>query len=329
MDTITALLQLPVSTLLILAGFVIVFFALFEVNKGSVKLRTGLTKNSFVPVGIGALMILGGVYLYINAATPQQPTSGSIVISPAIAASETVAPTETPVVPTETVSPTDTPITPTETATQPPIKTIADGCIAVQTWEVRSSDTNLLNSISKQDNCWNLNSLGLTVESGGNLHLVVSIPKAQVTAGIFTPIADRSIIKFKVLVKNLYLAYSAKPATLSFAIAPQDDPMAAIGSGRFKLQIEDTKSPSQIYFMLADSTETTGIRSKRASYKRSYDVRMELKGLTMQVYVDGVKLMEDITIPSGPKVFTIGYSVPLSAYADIEIKDIVIDEINK
>ena len=335
MDTLTALLQVPVNTLLILAGIVIVFFALFEVNKGSVKLRTGLSKNNFVPVGIGALLILGGVVLLYTtgAATPADSASVSIGITnlPAITPSETAAPTETPVIPTETVLPTDTPIIPTETGTPPPIKTISDGCIAVQTWQAKSIDADAASSISDQNNCWNLSRLGFVAQSDGTLHLLVAPSEVDVASGISTAVRDQSVIEFKVYVNDFYLVYNNKPAYITFSIAPQDDPMAARGSGRFKLQIKDTAGSRLIYFMLADTTESNGIELGTQHYLpgRTYKVRMELKGNSMEISINDVKLKETIIIPSGPKVFYIGYNVPVLASADIEIKDVIVDGVNQ
>ena len=327
MDTITALLQLPISTLLFLAGFVIVFFALFEVNKGSVKLRTGLTKSNFVPVGLGVFLILGAVYLYRSAATPPGPGSASVAFTTATPPSEPASPTETPVIPTETVSPTDTPIIPTETATQPPIKTIADGCIAVQTWQRNSSDAELLGSTSEQNYCWNLNNLGFRAESDGTLNLVVPRSNAQTTSGIFTPVGSQSVIEFKVRVNSFHIADQAKPAYIGFSIAPKNNPMAVKGSGRFKLQIENTGNAARLYFLLADADETSGskVDTQNYQYKRTADIRMELNGPVMNVYINNVKLLEAIRIPSEPLVFYIGYDLPLLAGADIEITDVVVD----
>ncbi len=331
MDTITALLQLPVSTLLILAGFVIVFFALFEVNKGSVKLRTGLTKNNFVPVGIGALLILGGVYLYRSAATPPGPGSASVAFTTAPPPSETASPTETAVIPTETVFPTDTPIIPTETATQPPIKTIADGCIAVQTWQPNSSDAEAVKSTSEQNYCWNLDSLGFRAESDGKLNLVVPRSNAQTTSGIFTPVGNQSVIEFKVRVNSFHIADQTKPAYIGFSIAPKNNPMAVKGSGRFKLQIENTGNAARLYFLLADADEASGskVDTQNYQYKHTADIRMELNGPVMNVYINNVKQLEAIRIPSEPIVFYIGYDLPLLAGADIQITDVVVDGVNQ
>lgn len=327
MDTITALLQLPISTLLFLAGFLIMFFALFEVNKGNVKLRTGLTKSNFVPVGIGALLILGGVYLYRSAATPPGPGSASVAFTTATPPLEPASPTETPVIPTETVHPTDTPIIPTDTATQPPIKTIADGCIAVQTWQRNSNDAEALESTSEQNNCWNLNSLGFRAKSDGSLNLVVPRSNAQTTSGIFTPVSNQSVIEFKVRVNSFHIVDQARPAYIGFSIAPKSNPMAVKGSGRFKLQIENAANPARLYFLLADADETSGstVDTQNYQYKRTADIRMELNGPVMNVYINNVKQLEAIRIPSEPIVFYIGYDLPLLAGADIQITDVVVD----
>ena len=103
--------------------------------------------------------------------------------------------------------------------------------------------------------------------------------------------------------------------------------MAVKGSGRFKLQIENTGNAARLYFLLADADETSGskVDTQNYRYKRTAEIRMELNGPVMNVYINNVKQLEAIRIPSVPIVFYIGYDLPLLAGADIEITDIAVD----
>jgi hypothetical protein len=58
-------------------------------------------------------------------------------------------------------------------------------------------------------------------------------------------------------------------------------------------------------------------------------VRTEVKGISMNVYINGIDTKETVSIPSGPKVFYIGYKLPLQAGVDTTIKNITIDGVNK
>jgi hypothetical protein len=83
--------------------------------------------------------------------------------------------------------------------------------------------------------------------------------------------------------------------------------------------------------MLADTTESVGteLGTQHYLYGCTYNVRMELKGIYANVYLNNVKLDKTLTIPSGSKVFYIGYDLPLLASADIEIGDLTVDGIKK
>ena len=326
------LLEVPVNTLLILAGIAIVFFAFFEVSKGSVKLRKALSNTNFVPAGMGIVLILAG--LFYNPQTAPSIKSPSISIgftevSPVVP-SATTAPADTPAA-VEIASPTEAPVIPTETASPVPVKTLVDGCIAAQTWQAKSSDAEAFSSIAEQNDCLNLSSLGFRAESGGKLNLVVPRSNAQTTSGVFTPVGNASVIEFKVRANSFHIADPAKPAYIGFAIAPENNPMAVKGSGRFKLQIENTGNATRLYFLLADADEATGIKvdTQNYQYKRTADIRMELNGPVMDVYINNVKQLEAIRIPSGSIVFYVGYDLPLLAGADIQISDVVVDGVNQ
>jgi hypothetical protein len=331
MDALFKILQTPLGTILALAGIAIVFFAFFEAGKGIIRMRKS-PKDGLVPAAIGAVFIIGGLILSRSqAAAPVEPTSVPVAfteVSPVVP-SVTVAPTDT-VVPSETTSPAETQLIPTETASPVPVKTLADGCIAVQTWQADSTDAEALGAILDENNCWNMERLGFTAQSG-TLHILPKPPNVQTASGIYTAINNQSIIEFKVFVRSIYLVYEGNPAYISFSIAPQDNPMARQDSGRFKLQIKDNGSSPLVYFMLADTIESNGteLGTQHYLYGRTYNIRLELKGLFMEISINGVKLRETASIPSGPKVFYIGYNLPLLAGADVELRDIIIDGVNQ
>ncbi len=79
--------------------------------------------------------------------------------------------------------------------------------------------------------------------------------------------------------------------------------------------------------MLADAGEFSGskIKSQHYEYSRKYNIRLELSGVVMIVYINNVRMDEDLTLPDGPKVFYIGYSLPIVGGVDAEITNIKID----
>ena len=331
MDTLLGILQTPLGTILVIAGIGIVFFAFFEYGKGTVKMRK-TPKDGLVPAVIGAVFIIGGLLLSNSQSatpepTPVEPTS----ISVAFTEVAPILPTDTTIPPTGTTSPSETPEIPTETASSVPVKTLADGCIAAQTWQADSTDAEALDAIVDENNCWNLDSLGIAAQAG-TLQIQPRIPKVPTAAsGIYTPVSNQSIIEFKVFVNSLYLVHPDNPAYISFSIAPQANPMSRQESGRFKLQVKDTGNSPIIFFMLADTNEANGnpLTTRHYEYRNTYDVRLELKGISMKVFINKTDTKETVSIPSGPKVFYVGYNLPLLAGLDVEVKDIVIDGVKK
>jgi hypothetical protein len=335
---ISSIFQAPLNTLLVLGGIALVFFTFFEISKSSVKRRKIDKKNYLtpivLPVVIGLALIGVGVSIKpgVSAVTPTETpavalstsTTESTLVPATDTATATKAPTETH---TLTPSPTDT-LTPSPV----PLLTLHDGCIADQTWQVRSSDAKLLAPTSDTHRCLNLDNFGFAAEAtDGAMRLVASPKGVASAAGIFTNVGDRSTVEFNVFVNTLYLIYEDNPAYITFAIAPSEDPMATKGSARFKLQIKKAGSSPIVFFMLADPNQPTGteLGTQHYLWGRIYKFRFVLKGIDMEVYIDNVKLDRTISIPSGAKVFYIGYNIPVLAKADVEISNIVIDGVDQ
>lgn len=324
MDILTSILQAPINTILIFAGIAFVFLALFEVSKGTVKLRND--KTNYVPIAIGAVLLLGGIFYRTGSAPSAQPTQEPVEATATlvtVSASDTPSPTQALV---PTASPTDAP-QPTAT-TQ--IRTLVDGCFDTQTWKPHSINEDTLNAIISTDNCFNLNTLGISVEKGGTLHLLATAPKTDMASGISMPISDQSAIEFKFSVKSLYIVYPNASAYITFSIAPAENPMAEAGSGRFKLLVDKTGDASTVYYYLANLDQTVGSRfvSQHPSYNRTYTVRLELKGLSMEIYINGAQLQEEVTVPAGSKVLYIGYNLPVQAGVEVEITDLTVNRSN-
>lgn len=326
MDAIAAIVQAPINLILVLAGLLLLFFSFFEISKGSVRQRKGKTNTA--PLLVGAILLIVGLLLPTGNTPPAEPTP--VPTASASATLTTIPPTGTPSVtpsPTATTPSTSTAsLTPSPTETPPPMS-LNEGCIASNTWQAYSLDRETLASIPSNEPCLNINALGLYADTGGKLHLLGNATFERLASGISMPVTDRSVIEFKIYVNNLYIVYPGTPAFITFSIAPAEDPMARLGSGRFKLHIEDIGSEAFVYFMLADTTESTGTKypTQHYLYGRTYTVRLELRGISADIYINNSRLTDRITIPAGEKVLYIGYDLPIQSGADIEVFDIKVD----
>ena len=341
MEYLSEIFKAPLNTLAFIAGFLFVFFTFFEVSKSGVKPRKMDRKNYLIPVVlptvIGLALIGLGVSMKPNGAatTPEvtptvtnNPTGTSTMTSTLVPATDTATATKSP---TETATFTPLPtLTDTVTPSPIPILTLHDGCIADQTWQFKSANPNSTTPISNARHCLDLDDFGIAAETGGTLRLVASPREASNAAEIFTPISDRSTVEFSVSVKTFYLVYDGTPAYISFGIAPANDPLATKGSSRFKLQIRQANSPL-VLFYLADPSQPDGLELGTQHYLwgRVYKIRLVLRGVDMEVYIDNVKLNRTLSLPTGSKVFSIGYNVPLLAKADVNISNIVINGVDQ
>ncbi|MEP7137958.1 MAG: hypothetical protein ABI904_23770 [Chloroflexota bacterium] len=230
----------------------------------------------------------------------------------------TETPTPEPATATSPSSPTPTPV----------VKTLADGCLYAGTWLIDSTDRNTLNTIAtKSDGCYDTGSLGIFSDRSGTLHILDAKKRTALASGNYTPINNDSVVEFKVYVNSMYIVNPDTPVYISFAVAPFGDPLTAKNTARFKLQVEDTKNSPLIYFVMADAGENNGSKfpSQHYEYGRAYTIRFELTGSIMSVFVNNTKLNENLSIPSGSKVFYIGYNLPTFAGVDVEITNIKID----
>lgn len=127
----------------------------------------------------------------------------------------------------------------------------------------------------------------------------------------------------------MYLVYAEPAVYISFAVAPLNDPMTAKNTARFKLQVEDTINSPLIYFVLADAGENAGVKitNQHYEYGRTYNIRFELAGSVMRLFINNIRQNENLSIPDGEKVFYIGYNLPTLAGIDAEVTNIRVDGI--
>lgn len=234
---------------------------------------------------------------------------------------------------TPTPSPDPLPSTPSaiaSTATPEPPSPIANGCISSRSWRADATDQAVLNGIAEQPNaCFETGSLGISVNNSGVLTLLNQSKQKSLAAGIYTPIRNNSVIEFSIHVNSMYLVYAEPAVYISFAVAPLNDPMTAKNTARFKLQVEDTINSPLIYFVLADAGENAGVKitNQHYEYGRTYNIRFELAGSVMRLFINNIRQNENLSIPDGEKVFYIGYNLPTLAGIDAEVTNIRVDGI--
>ena len=245
--------------------------------------------------------------------------------------------TATPVqtsTPSPTMTFTQTPsVTPSKTPTSSPTPTstpqpISANCIDSQTWTPDSTDLETLDGISPEaDGCYSMEALGIFTDNTGKLYLNYGDRKNPIASGIYTPIQNNSVIEFKVYVNSMSLVYRENPVYVSFAIAPENDPMSARNTARFKLQVEDPGDHPIVHFVLAHVNESNGskVGTQHYEYGRTYTIRLELVGNIMKVYINDLEMDKTPRIPTGSKVFYIGYNIPIIAGVDVKVSDITVD----
>lgn len=233
----------------------------------------------------------------------------------------------------ETPTPSPVPLSSTpspiaSTATPEPPSPIANGCISSKSWRADATDQVVLNGIVEQPNaCYETGSLGISVNNSGVLSLLNQSKQKSLSAGIYTPIRNNSVIEFSIHVNSMYLVYAEPSVYISFAVAPLSAPMTAKNTARFKLQVEDTINSPLIYFVLADAGENAGVKinSQHYEYGRTYNIRFELAGSVMRLFINNIRQNENLSIPDGEKVFYIGYNLPTLAGIDAEVTNIKVD----
>jgi|CXWL01.1.fsa_nt_gi hypothetical protein len=232
-------------------------------------------------------------------------------------------PTETP----PPVVPTPLPVSDVSLPLQ--TGTLTDGCINPQTWKPVSADQNTLNNITvSSNNCYSMEALGIFTDPQGVLHLFKRDKRNFESAGIYTPIdGNNSIVEFSIYINSMSIANSESPVYITFAVAPVNTPASAQDSARFKFNVDTTGNNPAILFMMADVGENSGIKitTQHYEYSRTYDIRFELVGGLMRVYINDFRMDESLSIPDGPKVFYIGYNLPALAGMDAEITNIHVD----
>jgi len=231
---------------------------------------------------------------------------------------------------TSTPEPTITSAAPQATSTLQP-KTLADGCIYAQTWGVDSTDASIVDGTTVgPDGCYSTDLLGIFAKADGSLEIINGKRKSNVASGVFIPIKNNSVIQFKVYITSMYIVYQ-DPTYISFAVAPANNPMDARNTARFKLAVEKNESKPVIFFVEANVGDAIGIHeaSRHYVYKQTYTVKMTLDGNKMNVTVNGIPIDNSLVVPTGQKVFYIGYNLPILANIDALVTDLTIDGVKK
>lgn len=333
---IQAIIQVPIPTIFILAGIsLLAFSAIFEIQNGTGRnkgIKIAGRKNINLPgILIGGLLI--GIGLFYTTITGPAAAAAEATIT---ATSEPVAinfvlATSTMESPISTPEPAIPQTTATEikpaTKTPLPVLTLKDGCIFASTWQAASRGISTSKNDPDANGCLALGTAGLAADNSGVLHLLQTAKKDPLAAGIYTSITDKSIIEFKVSVKNLTNVYAEKPAAINFAIIPLEDLIPAEKSARFKLLFDLREDKPLIYFVLADLGETTGskITTQHYEYGHTYTIRLELTGISIRTYINNIQTDDTLALPAGPKAFFIGYDLPTMASADVSISDVRVD----
>ena len=337
-EIVAGIVNAPIPTLLILSGVIVLFFSvLFEISSGTGRNKTlkfgGRQKISLAGTFLGLFLFLTGIFyqpltvLASNIANTPTPTPSPMVNPEPL---NTTAST-TGVSPAGATQGLATEIPATSLPTSLPNQTLKDGCISVIHWQSISTDSVAFKSNTIENGCIIPAGLGLAAENSGPLRILQTATKGSISSGIYTPVKSTSIIEFNVRVRNLYTADANSPATINFAVAPASNPIKNTDTARFRLMVESTEKNPLIYFVLADIGETNGakITSQHYEYGRIYEIRLELNGLLMNVFINDIKMNDILSLPVGEKVFFIGYNLPSQAGAEIEISDIRVDGVAK
>jgi hypothetical protein len=208
------------------------------------------------------------------------------------------------------------------------VLTLAERCIFSETWRVHSLDSNSRNSVViKPNGCYDMGLVGIFADNTGVLRILDRNKTDTIVSGIVTPINNDSVIEFNIFVNSMYLPYVENgPVFASFAIASAANPLDSKNTARFKLQVDTTTTEPPVIFVLADAGENNGapVKGQHYGYGNTYAIRLELTGV-MEVYINNKKMNESLGIPTGPKVFYIGYNLPSHASIDVNVSEIKID----
>jgi hypothetical protein len=335
-EFLTALFGAPIPTLLMaMAFFLLTFSVLLKIEAGTSKSKLPKIsgRENIYPPGLVLGLLLLGIWLFYPVISTLQtppsptPTETPTATTPAVVAAPTSLATATVTSAIQPV-PSETPLA---TATSLPVLTLKDSCIFASTWQAVSRESIGLTNNPDSEGCLSLSMAGMAADNSGVLHIIQTAQKGPLAAGIYTPIKAASTIEFNLRIKNLYIADTVSPAAINFAIASCSNPLKSTESARFKLMVDSPVKNPLIYFVLADIGETNGskIISQHYEYGQTYAIKLELNGVKMVVYINGVKMIDQLSLPVGEKAFLIGYNLPAQAGGDIEIMDVRVDGILK
>ena len=321
MDVLTAVLQAPVNTILIIAGTVILFFALFEIGKGTVRLRSG--KANIAPIIVGGILIVGGL-LYKQQTTSAQPAPQlEITIASETPRPPLEAPSQTPETPTPSIvlnnSPTSTPI--------PVSLTCLEGWWVVNTGKV-------LYEQESREGCEasSYRELGFSTSAEG---FQLTLPKFR-PIGIFG-ISSRALpsaaeIRLKVEAARVFnaefwigISNSQNPEEHDVMVLALDPGSAGneIQPGSLRLYFNDFESRVDTYDW--SLLKKNAVDSNLPPF--SYDIRFKMTAGTVQIWVNNKSLGSHLV--NFPRYLFIGFRKKIAegstATMNVKVTDLRIE----
>lgn len=278
MEFITALIDTPAPTLLMIGGLIFLLIGLVTFKKPIVIEVT--PANRKIALIIGVILICAGIYL-LSLQIPESTPDISITATPTI---------ETPA--TVTASPQSTfpiPDTPLPTSAS----FFENDCINSDIW----TPTPLSKSRKIAGNCWDLSDNGFKVADENLFIVLQNDPPASGTMSMSAP--QTGSIKFDVKIDNFTAGENNN--NLAFGIGTSG---GWLTTGEF---IFYRPTASKIFVVQGTSVVEYG-RDTINNYKfgSTDTLEFQFNKLSFDIYLNGAKVASGLTLPDSP-IFWIGY----------------------
>lgn len=297
MEFITALINTPAPTLLIVFGSIFLFVAIATIKK-PIVIDIKPPSNRKLAFIVGVILICAGIYL-LTLQVPKQSPDISVTATPTI---------ETPI--TFTASPQTTPSI-TDTPLPTSVTFFENDCINSDIW----TPTPFSKSRKIAGNCWDLSDNGFKAADGTLFLSIQNKPPASGTMSMFVP--ETSRIKFDVKIDNFTTGESNN---LAFGVGTSDGWLTA---GEFIFYRPTT---SKIYVVQGTSVVEYG-RDTVNNYKlgSTDTLEFQLNKMSFDIYLNGAKVASNLALPDSP-IFWIGYRIAENTKINAAISNFSVQE---
>ncbi len=304
MEFITALINTPAPTLLIIFGFIFLFLGIATIKK-PIVIDVTPPSNRKIAIILGVVLLGIGLYL-LSLKIPEETPDISATATATIEISS----------PVTALPPSAIPITDTALPTSP-THLFEDGCINKNIWLLLQGNTAL-----DENNCWNLDSKGIVASNGTGLTINVIGSQSSRVNGLVTEISANTDVSFDMQISKLSTINDFN-TNVAVGLLPNATATPSQEGTSILFQSGLPNKPIWMMLQIPDVPQKY-LPPPEIQLNKIHNVKLEIRGTRLITYLDYEKV-DDRVLSNSHSYLWIGYTVAEGGTLSVTLSNFSLD----